>query len=40
MAKRSPLVVFLMLGAIMAFFIGVALLTLADWGTGFFGQKQ
>jgi protease IV len=32
MAKRSPLVVFLMLGAIMAFFIGVALIILPSTG--------
>ncbi len=39
MAKRSPLAIFLMLGAILAFFIGVALLILPACGEkGHFGQ--
>ncbi len=40
MAKRSPLVVFLMLGAIMAFFIGVALLSLPMTGKQGFLAKS
>ncbi len=40
MAKRSPLFVFLMLGAIMAFFIGVALLILPMTGKAGFLAKS